>query len=405
MALATQCPHCHTTFRVAHDQLKLRAGLVRCGACKQIFNGIENLLRPEELGIAGDAGAAATSAPTPAPAVTPPSLAGAPSGAAASPASTDSETPPPSVASAPSFDVGKQGMPDRSATGSGTGEHTAPPPDTAADAFTPTTTDTASAQHPITTTGTEAQKDDPLLRMTLMDIAHVPRKPSADVPADSSPKSDAEDDFVEQAIDDLQARPWRRKPDAAQSEGDALDQADAADYEEPEFVRQARRRETIGRALTIFMGTASALLLGVLIAQAAYVFRNQIAARVPQAQPVLAAACERSGCQVGLPAQIDAVSIESSELQTLAPDSNTFSLTVLLRNHSTTVQAWPSIELTLNDASEKPLVRRVFMPRDYLTSSKELERGFAASSEQPLKLYFELSQLKAAGYRVYLFYP
>ena len=48
MALATQCPHCHTTFRVAHDQLKLRAGLVRCGACKQIFNGIEHLLRPDE---------------------------------------------------------------------------------------------------------------------------------------------------------------------------------------------------------------------------------------------------------------------------------------------------------------------------------------------------------------------
>ena len=49
MALATQCPHCHTTFKVAHDQLKLRAGLVRCGACKQIFNGIENLLRTEDL--------------------------------------------------------------------------------------------------------------------------------------------------------------------------------------------------------------------------------------------------------------------------------------------------------------------------------------------------------------------
>ncbi|HVL76980.1 MAG TPA: MJ0042-type zinc finger domain-containing protein, partial [Noviherbaspirillum sp.] len=47
MALATQCPHCRTTFRVAHDQLKLRAGLVRCGACKQIFNGIENLRPPE----------------------------------------------------------------------------------------------------------------------------------------------------------------------------------------------------------------------------------------------------------------------------------------------------------------------------------------------------------------------
>jgi predicted Zn finger-like uncharacterized protein len=39
MALATQCPHCHTTFRVASDQLKLRGGIVRCGACQSIFDG------------------------------------------------------------------------------------------------------------------------------------------------------------------------------------------------------------------------------------------------------------------------------------------------------------------------------------------------------------------------------
>lgn len=403
MALATQCPHCHTTFRVAHDQLKLRAGLVRCGSCKQIFNGIENLLRPEELAADGAGGiTAATPASTQAPAGTPPPLPGAPSGTSAEVfrTSIDVEGPPSSVASVPSSDAVTQAMPDPSATGSGTGEHAQ------ADASTSATTDGAGIQNPITMTGAAGQKDDPLLRMTLMDIAHVPRKPSADEPIDSNRKSDTGEDFVEQAIDDLQTRPWRRKPDASlENDGDTLDQADASDYEEPGFVRQARRRETVGRALTIFMGTASALLLGVLIAQAAYIFRNQIAARLPQAQPVLAAACERSGCQVGLPAQIDSVSIESSELQSLTPDSNTFSLTVLLRNHSKTAQAWPSIELTLNDASEKPLARRVFMPREYLASSTDLERGFAANSEQPLKLYFELSQLKAAGYRVYLFYP
>ncbi|MFL6707825.1 MAG: zinc-ribbon domain-containing protein, partial [Massilia sp.] len=39
MALATICPHCHTTFRVASDQLKLRGGIVRCGACHEVFDG------------------------------------------------------------------------------------------------------------------------------------------------------------------------------------------------------------------------------------------------------------------------------------------------------------------------------------------------------------------------------
>ena len=44
MALATQCPHCHTTFRVAADQLKLRGGIVRCGNCQRIFDGNAHLI-------------------------------------------------------------------------------------------------------------------------------------------------------------------------------------------------------------------------------------------------------------------------------------------------------------------------------------------------------------------------
>src|SRR5450830_1344205 len=47
MASATQCPFCQTTFRVANDQLKLRGGLVRCGACNEVFNGSEHLVDPD----------------------------------------------------------------------------------------------------------------------------------------------------------------------------------------------------------------------------------------------------------------------------------------------------------------------------------------------------------------------
>ena len=46
MALATKCPHCNTIFRVAHDQLKLRGGIVRCGSCNQVFDGNAALLEP-----------------------------------------------------------------------------------------------------------------------------------------------------------------------------------------------------------------------------------------------------------------------------------------------------------------------------------------------------------------------
>jgi predicted Zn finger-like uncharacterized protein len=37
--LTTRCPYCHTQFRVTPHQLALRDGTVRCGTCREIFNG------------------------------------------------------------------------------------------------------------------------------------------------------------------------------------------------------------------------------------------------------------------------------------------------------------------------------------------------------------------------------
>jgi hypothetical protein len=153
------------------------------------------------------------------------------------------------------------------------------------------------------------------------------------------------------------------------------------------------------------MALASVLLFFGLLAQSAYVFRDRIAAWFPQSRPMLAEACAHLGCQVGLPAQIDDVSIESSELQALPANPQTFSLSVLLRNHGVVDQAWPHIELTLNDTDEKAIARRIFAPNEYLPNAKDVKLGFSARSEQPVKVFFELSQLKASGYRVYLFYP
>ena len=359
MALATRCPHCHTTFKVAHDQLKLRAGLVRCGACKQIFNGIENLLRAEDL---EHPAAPLPAAPTP-------------------------DTSP-QAAPAPAEQITDK-QPDV--------------PEQAEVAEEPGTTEEALSATPAS--GDEA-RDDPLLRMTLMEIAPARHEPGAEVAAEPDAQDVEQPDALERTLDDLQEKPWRQQSEPGEdNHADALDQVEAAHYEEPAFVRQGRRKQRIGRVLRLFMMTASVFLALALLAQGTYVFRDRLAAWFPQTKPVLAQACIHLGCQVGLPAQIEEVSIESSELQTLAADANTFSLTVLLRNHGATEQAWPHIELTLNDANEKPIARRVFTPRDYLPASQDAMKGFGARSEQAVKLFFELSQLKASGYRVYLFYP
>jgi len=43
MALATRCPNCSALFRVAAEQLKSHRGMVRCGACRKVFNAVGRL--------------------------------------------------------------------------------------------------------------------------------------------------------------------------------------------------------------------------------------------------------------------------------------------------------------------------------------------------------------------------
>jgi hypothetical protein len=139
--------------------------------------------------------------------------------------------------------------------------------------------------------------------------------------------------------------------------------------------------------------------------QSFYVFRTQIAARMPSTQTLIVSMCKVFGCQLNLPTQIDAVTIESNELQALSNSKKLFSLSVLLRNRSNTTQAWPNIELTLNDNNENLLSRRVITPSEYLATTQEVTQGFSSASEHSIKLYFEPLLIKPAGYRVYLFYP
>lgn len=62
----TRCPHCSTSFRITNEQLRARAGKVRCGQCQQIFNAFDSLSQNELPNVS-----AAASKATPAHAHTP----------------------------------------------------------------------------------------------------------------------------------------------------------------------------------------------------------------------------------------------------------------------------------------------------------------------------------------------
>lgn len=395
MALATRCPHCGTSFRVAQDQLKLRAGLVRCGACKEIFNGAENLFSLEGI----------QSAPSAASPATPPF----PANSAAPATDTTNTTEPaagPAIALPPSPAPGDTLS---APAGNGMASDEAPAPLQQEAAPVAATADAADADVP---GGHGAARNDPLgyrdpdtrpdplTRMTLMDFAGTGLVTPSNV--DTS-EGDTHDE-VGQAIDEMKRKPWRRLSRRRDAEIDAIDAIDEAGME-PEFLRRARRQEHFTRRFGTAMAIGSGVLAMTLLLQGAFAFRNQLAAMLPPSRPALLALCKLASCRIELPAQIDAVSIETNELQAIAENPDGLLLTALLRNRSALPQTWPSIELTLSDSYDKPLARRVLGPRDYLGADSSNGKGFPANSEQGVKLLLALDQLKPAGYRLYLFYP
>jgi predicted Zn finger-like uncharacterized protein len=535
MALATQCPHCHTTFRVAADQLKLRGGIVRCGACQRIFDGNAHLIDLDKPAAPAPADAAAVPPPPqdthdadadalpvytldfdhtfdplgilpktvtpdetqPAPAPEPaapapraqvwrtggararepedeaPDTQAAPADempaappalpapeatpadiepplvarSAAVPAATSLDTPPSAAAYAPAGRVEPhlepvvEAAPAAEAVPAPIVETpldvaTAPPPEPpAASAYAPADRIEPSFSLAV---------DEEIVAQPLPDFEPEPEpepEPALPIPPPEStvepfwrPAATAADDIPPAALPlrasaasepstpapapamippvkparskaarTSEARARRSKLTPTKIEPPKLRLPAEGDVDEPEFVKRSRRQERMGRTRRLLMALGAVVLLFALLAQAVLGFRNVLAAQHPAMKPVLQAACVVLGCRVELPAQVENLVIETGELTTLGP--GTYALNTLLRNQGNLVLAWPSIELELTDANDKPVLRRVLAPADYLPRGTPAANGFGPHSEQPVTLHFTLAGLQPSGYHTFVFYP
>lgn len=316
--LATQCPHCGTQFRVTLAQLELRDGQVRCGSCREVFNGIDTV-----------------------------------------------------------FEY--------------TGE-------------------------PATARSADSEAQDFSNRMTLFDVGTTGSPKNA--PSESNMQEEL--DALSRAIADLQSKPWAPPSPAERTEfaeeAPASLAAESNPAQQPGFVQEAREqaRGASGRRVWLWIGIP--LLLVALLAQLGWMFRNEIAARSPQAGKLLRAACVRLHCEIKLPLNLEQLSLSSSRLEQAPPPESTtgavsnteatmpMTLIALLQNTSDTAQTWPALELTLRDTDGTLLVRKVFVANDYLTPN-ELREGMPARSEREIRLPLALTGEPPAGFAVSIFYP
>ncbi len=157
---------------------------------------------------------------------------------------------------------------------------------------------------------------------------------------------------------------------------------------------------------TSWTGVLIAFLLAtMLLAQAAYYFRVEIAARLPGLKPLLEQYCLLLDCTVALPQKADLMVIESSELEADPDHANVITVHALVHNRAAYAQAYPSLELTLTNMQDQPIARRVFRPSDYLKAGQDERLGTAANRDLDIRLRLDTTDLKPSGYRLFIFYP
>lgn len=299
----TRCPSCSTIFRVTPDQLALRGGQVRCGHCRQVFDGNANRI---------------SLAPTPA--------------SEAEPEADELIAGPPTVTLR------------------------------SAQALRPASEEPAAAQL----------------------APHDPRQPAGGAAARPTATS---------LRDALPARASAPR---------AADDEEEVDYDSRFAWDRPRKQRPALRALYI---AAIPVLLIALALQAAFHFRDGIAAHWPGTRPALDALCSVAGCTVRPLRDIAALSIDASDLQADPAHKGLLILSATLRNRAGYRVAYPYLELTLTDSTDQVVVRRAMTPQEYAGGTADMARGIAANGEAVVKLFIDASATSQAGYRLYLFYP
>lgn len=171
----------------------------------------------------------------------------------------------------------------------------------------------------------------------------------------------------------------------------------------PSFVAAARRRAFwSSRPMRAALWSLLTLLVLGLALQATLSRRDWLAAHAPGLTPTLELLCQPWACQVRPYRQLEAIVIDSSAFNRSGTDSFRFSVT--LRNTADLPVATPALELTLTDAADQLLLRRVIGAAELGAPPALAARGeFSAS--QGLSVADSASPSSIVGYRLVAFYP
>ncbi len=368
MSLVTRCPACGTLFKVVADQLKISDGWVRCGQCAHVFDAQAQLV--SELPLGGQA-----SQPLPHPT------------AINAPAHTDSGNLVGAEA-APIEALGMASLPSADQQGDASPSQDAPDSRTFKPGLLRDSGDMDSDVGPSTATWVESDFPAP----------HLAKRIAPSVSQSAEPTT----------INDSEAT----LSVAAESSADLLRQSAAAPI--PSFVDDARRAARWRSPwVRLLLSLCLLALLGALALQIALREKDGLAAEQPALKPWLDVMCQYMGCRVEPMKRIEWIVVDGSSFNRINKNNaqleaatQSYRLSVTLKNTGRLAVAQPHLELSLQDGQDQPILRRVLSPADLgavadiLVPRQEFGGGVTVQISTA-----QLAGGRINGYRVLAFYP
>lgn len=192
-------------------------------------------------------------------------------------------------------------------------------------------------------------------------------------------------------------------PRSRKAREDAADESEEgqAAEEEVSFVVAARRkafwRKPVVRTVLVMLMLLATVGLAL---QVAFQERAHIVAKDARTRPWLAALCGPLHCEIAPQRQIADVVIDSSSFNKARGDS--YQLTLAMKSKANIPLAMPAVELTLTDAQDQPVLRRVLLPGDMGAPVELPARGEWSTA---VSVIVTTGGARVAGYRLLAFYP
>jgi hypothetical protein len=129
-------------------------------------------------------------------------------------------------------------------------------------------------------------------------------------------------------------------------------------------------------------------LLVLLAVQYAWFMPDDVVNRYPPARSLVAALCEKTGCELGRSADAERMQIASRDVRIHPKYEGALLVTAALVNAAYDVQPYPRIQFILYNASGAPIATRVFEPDEYLSPDVAHELGMVP--RQPVQIALDL---------------